>query len=529
MADSEFLDFISDILEGEKQPEDAKSEIHGFVNDLLDNAVASEMRPDNWQRTPFEFRGENKKFFHCTDDTVLIAGPAESGKTSAALTLLHYLCLTNDKLRCVLARAVREDMSISVIPTFVDKILPEIAGDGLVHCVVNGKEVTIKMLGGVRPNEFHYSNGSKIWCAGFDRDQKILSGEYDVVLINQAEEIDSDTIDNVETRVTGRAGNIKTRNAQLLMDCNPGGQDHHLLRRSQDGRLTMFRSLHRDNPFLYDSEGNKTQQGERTMARLERLRGVKRQRLLLGNWVGREGLFFDDFDPEIHALKYHFKLLEDWEVWGSIDYGYNHWNAIYLHAKDNDGLIYTFDEFAHRKRKAKQVAPEVQELIQQRWNLNVAQISFYGGSDIFAETGNTELTVAQQYAQFGFTIIPTKQGPGSREARAQYFLTLLGSMPEELPENYQDLDPNDLDILEPKWFYNPRRVKYLPTCLQGLVADPRNMDRPKKQDCDADGYGGDDFYDGCTYGLYLPDRDSFHSQATEKLKKLREAKVNGRY
>jgi hypothetical protein len=92
------------------------------------------------------------------------------------------------------------------------------------------------------------------------------------------------------TRATGRAGHVPA--PRVLGDANPGPPGHWILRRAAAGRLLKLDSAHRDNPALYTDDGELTEQGRRTMAILDGLEGVERDRLRDGLWVAAEGTVY---------------------------------------------------------------------------------------------------------------------------------------------------------------------------------------------------------------------------------------------
>lgn len=383
-------------------------------------------------------------------------------------------------------RKVKETMWSSVIQAWKDKILPE---DGTLSW--RGKSFTIGAFGGERPQWYDYSNGSRIFIAGLDDGKKVLSAEFDIIYVNQAEELSNEDIEYLETRVTGRAGNIDV--PQLLMDCNPGGAKHPLKIREAQGKLTMFASRHEDNPTLYDEDGNITEQGKRTMARLDNLTGVRYARLRKGLWSGAAGLFFAEFDTELHGLD-KFTYDRRWKTWASMDYGFNHPNVIYFHCEDGDGNIYTFHELWHRQHYPKEIAPDIHFALS-LYGIGFRDLKgFFAGGDVYSKMGHSETTIADQYREQGINLQEAETGPKSRVARAHHLLGLLGNRERKIP---------------PRWFYVKERCKKLAECLPGLVPDETNPEDVRKVNAHPEtGEGGDDEAEALMYGLYRPYRSS---------------------
>ena len=55
---------------------------------------------------------------------MILGGPAETGKTFAALWRLHCLCRANANVQAVIIRKAQTDIAPSVLQTYLKKILP---------------------------------------------------------------------------------------------------------------------------------------------------------------------------------------------------------------------------------------------------------------------------------------------------------------------------------------------------------------------------------------------------------------------
>ena len=237
--------------------------------------------------------GECARFFRCRDPEVVIAGPADTGKSLAALFKIHRCALKYPEASIVIARKQLTDTFSTILQTFVKKVIWQEIEAGL-----------IRVYGGEKPQWFDYpKNGSRIWVAGMDKSSKVLSGEHDLILTNQTEEFSLPDWEVLTSRTTGRAGHMPY--SQTLGDANPGPQTHWIMSRSRNGGpLTRFISTHRDNPELYDQEtGELTEQGAERLARLRNLTGTRLKRLYLGLWVAPEGAIYDVFEEEKHKVK----------------------------------------------------------------------------------------------------------------------------------------------------------------------------------------------------------------------------------
>ena len=226
------------------------------------------------------FYGANRAAILCRDPEVILAGPADTGKTIAMLWKLDAIAKQYPKASLVIARKQQTDLWGTVIESFKRYILGE---------------QPIRVYGGEKPEFYEYRNGSRIWTAGLDHPGKALSAERDIVYINQAEEAALVDWETLTTRASGRAGNVPY--AQVIGDCNPANPSHWIKQRQKAGTLTFFESSHRDNPDLFDqATGQITEQGKTRIGALDRLTGVRKLRLRKGIWAAPEGAIYDVFD-----------------------------------------------------------------------------------------------------------------------------------------------------------------------------------------------------------------------------------------
>lgn len=271
---------------------------------------------------------------HARGTEVILAGPAETGKTFAALWRLHCLCRDNAKVQAALIRKTLADIAPSALQTYVQKILPL------------DPAVAVSAYGGHKPEWFDYPNGSRIWLGGMDKPGKVLSSERDVIYVNQAEQLTLEDWETLTTRATGRAGNLRDEIGApfslILGDCNPGPPKHWIKQRAAQGALTLLESRHEDNPRLFDAQGTLTPEGVRTMAILDALTGVRKARLRFGQWVQAEGVVYEEFDAASHELD---EMPRGWEAWRKfrvIDFGLIHPFVCQWWAVDYDGRMYRY-------------------------------------------------------------------------------------------------------------------------------------------------------------------------------------------
>lgn len=260
--------------------------------------TSSTVVPPTFRGAALELQSVLGRYFE-----VIIAGAAETGKTYAACYLIDRLLRQYPHTQAVLARKVRDTIVPTVLQTYL-KIVSD--------------KLDVVSYGGKKPEWFDYDNGSRLWLAGLDDPGKALSSERDIVYINQCEELQLADWETLGTRATGRAGNLPDGMSLMLGDCNPQGKTHWIVNRSV---VHLLRSLHRDNPSLYNDAEQPTEQGLKTLGILSNLSEPRRSRLFLGLWVSVEGAVYKEYDHEKHVIQ-RFNIPIHWPCIRVIDFGF---------------------------------------------------------------------------------------------------------------------------------------------------------------------------------------------------------------
>lgn len=286
----------------------------------------------------------------CKAHEVILSGPAETGKTRAALEKLNLLLWKYPKAQAVMIRKQYADMPGSCIQTYEKKVLGETLSD----------DGPVTKYGGEKPQFYNYPNDSRLWVGGLDHPGKTLSSERDFAYINQAEELTLEDWETLTTRVTGRAGNAPY--SQVFGDCNPGSRTHWILERERAGKLKLLYSRHEDNPTLFDpATGQITAQGKITLGILDDLTGLRHSRLRLGQWVSAEGQIYTDYDPALHLIE-PFEIPADWRRYRCIDFGLVHPFVCGWWAEDGDGRLYLYRQIYMTGRTVATHAARIKEL-----------------------------------------------------------------------------------------------------------------------------------------------------------------------
>lgn len=298
-------------------------------------------------------RGGALQLWRCRDHEVMLSGPAETGKTYGALQKLDALAWKYPCLQAAMVRQTRASMDGTVLDTWRKVI---------------GKNSPITPFGGEKPDWYDYPNGSRIHVGGMDKPERILSGERDIIYVNQAEELSLESWETLVTRVTGRAGNMPY--AQLIGDCNPGPRTHWIKQRQS---LRLLESRHEDNPTLFDEDGQITERGKITLRVLDSLTGLRHKRLRLGLWVSAEGVIYDGYDPAVHLID---EMPAGWQSWRKIrvfDFGYKNPFICLWIAIDGDGRMYVYRQIYMTERTVRAHAVVINEQSQgERYEANIA-------------------------------------------------------------------------------------------------------------------------------------------------------------
>lgn len=278
----------------------------------------------------FEVRGAARELFLSRDSQLCLVGAAGTGKSNACLMRMHLLCLQYPGIRCLIVRKTHASLASTTLVTFNKKVAKEALGNG-----------TVRWYGGSgnKPPAYMYANGSEIVVGGMNDPTKIMSAEYDIVFVDEATEL---TVDDWEYARSRLRNGVLPWQAQWAA-CNPGPPTHWLKQRSNDGALRMLTSLHRDNPAYYTRDGRLTTAGAAYMDILDGLTGVRRARLLHGQWAAAEGLVYEDWNDAVHLVD-RFDVPQEWPRYMAVDFGYTNPMVVQWWAVDPDGRAYLYRE-----------------------------------------------------------------------------------------------------------------------------------------------------------------------------------------
>ncbi|MFI0236336.1 phage terminase large subunit [Streptomyces sp. NPDC016845] len=297
----------------------------------------------------YEPRGAARELFKNRESEVVIAGPAGTGKSLAALFRVHLAALHNPGIRCLIVRKTAVSLTSTTLVTYEEKV----ATDALARRIV--------VWFGGSPREapcYRYSNGSRIVVGGMDKSEKIMSAEYDLVFADEATELTETDWEYIATRL--RNGKLAWQ--QQIAACNPAQPTHWLKQRCDKGHARMLVSRHVDNPAYMNADGTPTPQGRDYFAKLDNLTGVRALRLKGGVWAAAEGLIYEEFDDALHLVD-SFKIPREWSRWIAVDFGFTNPMVMQWWAEDGDGRLYLYRELYHSRRLVEEMAKQARELM----------------------------------------------------------------------------------------------------------------------------------------------------------------------
>lgn len=290
-------------------------------------------------------------------EEILLEGPAGTGKSRGCGHLLFVLGEQFPGIRMLVVRETRASLTDSFMVTFEEQCVPE------------GHEI---LQGATRMNRHSYQwrNGAELVCGGLDTPEKLYSTEWDVIVVQQAEETSEAAWAKLKTRVRPRPGSAFNCRV-MVADVNPDAPGHWLNQRAELGLTRRLVTTHKDNPAYWDRVNDcPTQAGKPYLEALDALPPVIRDRLYLGKWVQSEGAVWENWDPRIHLIDPTFK--EDGTLdlsplglksfFGAYDYGFVAPACLHVWGVDGERRIVCVAEVYRAKQGLEWWAERVVEL-----------------------------------------------------------------------------------------------------------------------------------------------------------------------
>jgi len=271
--------------------------------------------------------GALEQAWACKDPIALIDGPAGTGKSRVWLERMDALARKYPGSRHFIIRKTRKSITTTAQVTFENFVKPP--------CRLNKSE-------GIYP----YPNGSVVGLLGLDDPEKTKSLEADTIYVNEATECTEHEIEMLLRSLRWPVMPWK----QVALDCNPDAPTHWIFKAFTEGRITRFISRHEDNPTLWDRvRGCWTAFGEKYIATLEMMTGVRYRRLRKGEWCAAEGVVYDQWDDAVHFCNW-FRPPDEWPRYYAVDFGYTDPFCLGMWAVDPDGRLFLYKHIYFTQR-----------------------------------------------------------------------------------------------------------------------------------------------------------------------------------
>jgi len=244
------------------------------------------------QAKPYTPYGACRKVWESRAFEILVAGPAGTGKTRSDLEKIVLACMKYPKCRALIVRKTRAELTETALPELEDHVFAP----------------NWRTWGGKAKRQqrsaYHFPNDSIIVVGGMDDPMKVLSSEWDRILVVEAVQLTEEDYEYL----TSRCRATHTPFNQIICETNPNVPAHWLLRRAKAGKMEFYTSTHRDNPKWVDQKtGEYTPAGKHYIeVVLGNMTGTRRRRLLDGIWCGDEAAVFD-----MDVLERHLHLCRE--------------------------------------------------------------------------------------------------------------------------------------------------------------------------------------------------------------------------
>ncbi len=305
-------------------------------------------------------RGTIRQVMTDRSPEILVAGPAGTGKSRGILEKLYLVAMKYPGCKILILRLTAVSLSATGLQTWENFVVKEAMAIGAVTFFGGSKR---------EPAAYRFANGSRVVVGGMDNPMKIMSSEYDLIYVQEANELD---VEHWEA-CTSRLRNGVVPYQQLIGDCNPQEPTHWLKERCDRGATKYYHSTHEENPLYFDEirtlgdggvelvEYKVTEAGAAYIAKLDALTGVRYQRLRLGNWVAAEGVVYEQWSPTLIVDR--FEVPADWPRFWVIDFGFVNPMVVQHWAEAPDGELYMYREFYRTGRTPDEFARMVLEAV----------------------------------------------------------------------------------------------------------------------------------------------------------------------
>lgn len=274
------------------------------------------------QRAVFDcFRDENPKILICS-------GAKRAGKTFVLsfIYLAHIAKFKGKGLAFILGGATQSSIRRNILDDW-EQLL--------------GKELRLDKTNAIKVF------GNKIYCfdgANADAWKKARGFTAAGALLNEATALHDTFIKEVISRCSYPG-------ARIFMDTNPENPAHTVKvdyidqdgQRLDNGRL----NIKAFNFTLFDNDTLDPEYVESIVKATPS--GMFTDRDIYGRWVAAEGIVYKDFDQSKHFVSQeHLQQINMVTYFAGVDWGYEHFGAIVVIGRDDQGKLYLLEEYARQ-------------------------------------------------------------------------------------------------------------------------------------------------------------------------------------
>jgi hypothetical protein len=327
--------------------------------------------------------------------------------------------------------------------------------------------------------ELALPNGSILECGHLEDEkavQKYLSAEYDLIIVDEAVQIEPDFLMELMSRARTSNEAVKAAGgAEVWLLTNPGGPSHGLLRdlfishtpdterypamaKSYDPSQWVYVPAKLDdNPYLDPDYEHLSLTGLRK-ARYEQLRH--------GDWDAAEGQFFEEFSSRTHARAVDVSLPVSGVV-EAVDWGFTSPGCVGWFVPLGDNHWHCLAEWKFSKLTAEEVARGIRKY---RKDFGIASVAYtVVDPSMFNKTGSGRgESFAETFARCG---VPCRRGDNERKMGWPRLAAAFRISPAGVP--WLTFDPS---------------CKYLIRSIPALLADKND---PEDVDSSLDDHGAD--------------------------------------
>ncbi len=343
----------------------------GLLERPIDTEPIAVFDPLPWQEEPWRD----------TSLIVLLTGSGGGGKSRLAAEKLHGFCKRYPGATALMLRKTRESMGNSTV-LFVDR-------------TVIGDDPDVRHI--QTAHRFEYGNGSILAYGGManeEQREQIRSigqdGSVDICWMEEATAFTEDDYNEVLARMRGKAAPW----TQVILSTNPDAPNHWI-----NERLIKGQQAH----VYYSNAADNSYNPPEYADTLKSLTGVLGDRLARGMWVAAEGMYFEEWDPQLHICK-PFDVPKDWTRWLSVDYGFDApFCCLWLVRSPEPGRpIYIYRELYATGLRDEQQARLIEARSEgERISVAVADPSMFN-----ARTEQDKPSIAAVYWKGGVRIVP---------------------------------------------------------------------------------------------------------------------------